>query len=261
MNEHIRQSFSCNISYFSTLYDTYQTFLINYRDTTTQTVTFNSQYESYGTNDIPFNLNNSLLFDLSTTLDPYTILLTSAEILDDFKSIYGFEIYGLQEGIVRITILNPTTSRANSISWSDYFQTASTLQSQNITELYLYIQVGYNLIVLDNQIDVRRGTLFSYSPEPGSGRIALNRNSSSTVDYFYTNGLTVSSLNSTAQKWRFYFKVLTQCINQTTSSPLIKTYTTQGTYQVNITYQNPIKYYDREPQNIGLYLRYSNFFY
>lgn len=136
--------------------------------------------------------------------------------------------------------------------------TSSSLSTINVTELYFYIIVGYNLIVLDTQIDVNKFTLFSWCPEPGSGRIALEKtNDNINPDYYY-DGQTVKSLNSSS-KWRYYFKVLTQYINQSTSSPLIKTYNNMypGSYEVRFTYQNPIKYYDYQPANIPLFVRIS----
>jgi hypothetical protein len=114
------------------------------------------------------------------------------------------------------------------------------------------------LIAFDTQIDVKRNTLFSWCPEPGSGRIGLDKNSTINYPDYYYDGQKVTSLNTTT-KWRYFFKVLTQVINQTTASPLIKSFNTDypGTYSVNITYQNPIKYYDVQPQNIPLFVRLS----
>jgi hypothetical protein len=103
LSQHSYQPFICNISYFSTLYDTYQTFLIDYRDTTSTSVTFYSTYGSFG-NNITYNISSDSVFDLVNANEPLTILLSSAEVLADYVSIYGFEIYAVQEGVIRLTV-------------------------------------------------------------------------------------------------------------------------------------------------------------
>jgi hypothetical protein len=103
MSQHSNQPFSCNISYFSTLYDSYQTFLVDYRDATSTSISFYSSYGSFG-NNVLFNISQDSVFDLVNANEPLTVLLSNAEILSDYVSIYGFEIYGVQEGVIRLTV-------------------------------------------------------------------------------------------------------------------------------------------------------------
>jgi hypothetical protein len=105
MSQHTYQPFRCNVSYFSTLYDTYQTFLVDYRDSTSTSFTFYSSYGSFG-NSFSYNISADSIFDLINVNEPLTILLSSAEIMSDYVSIYGFEIYGIQEGVIRLTVRN-----------------------------------------------------------------------------------------------------------------------------------------------------------
>ena len=96
-------------------------------------------------------------------------------------------------------------------SWGAYMAANAngSISTVSILTIYPNLAAGYNMIFFTTPLDVQANYLISWSSEPGSGLLALDKDSAVIYpDYLY-DGSSVSALSKTTP-YRFYAHAITK---------------------------------------------------